>query len=159
MSSILIKNIYFDEEKNKVENCIFFDKISKKLFATNCNILLTIKTKSLEKFLDIKQFEFFWLNESQIKTKDEKCLHPVETTIIKNNIISYQGFVDIRECILSSSDNLNSTENIKQLWKINENNRIVNKHNKKCLVISKEKNNFSNIFLKNTNFQRMNTKK
>lgn len=154
LSSLLIKNISFEENKNNIQNCIFFDKLSKRLFATNCNILLTIKSKNLDKFLDIDQFEFFWLNQSQIKTKDEKCLNPVETTIIKNNIISYHGFIDVRDCLLNISnrkeenEKKNENENTQQLWQITENNRIVNKYNKKCLVISKEYKNILNLFLK-----------
>lgn len=167
MSSILIKNIQFvgeGEIRKKQENCVFHDKQSKRLFATNCNLLLTIKSKKLDEHLDISQFEFFWLNQNQIKTKDEKCLHPVETTIIKNNVISYHGFVDIRDCFLDSNSNSDSSnsinnseersfnkENLEQMWKINENNRIINKLNKKCLVIAKEFSSLFSLFEKKEN--------
>ena len=153
------------EKIEKIENCLFFDKFSKKLFSTNCNILLTIKSKNLERFIEISQFEFFWLNKNQIKTKDEKCLNPVETTIIKNGKISYHGYIDIRDCIIDNNSNdndsnndsnnsnnnfnLNSLEeksklksksrkNLLQYWKINEDNRIINLYNKKCLINSNE---------------------
>lgn len=109
----------------------------------------------MEKYLDIGQFEFFWVNDSQIKTKNEKCLHPIETSVIKNNVISYHGYVEIRECILNpnredtgtiSSLNSKDKESDYQSWKINENNKIINKRNKKCLVISKEFSSFPVLF-------------
>jgi len=146
----LIKNVSSDENKKKTNNCLFYEKLTKRVFATDCNILLSIKSKNLDKYISLNQFQFFWLNQSQIKTKNEKCLHPIETSIIKNNKISYHGFIDVRDCILNTnkvndSNNIfdKNNENFNQIWKINENNRIINEFNKKCLVISKE---FSNIF-------------
>lgn len=166
---MLIKNINSQEknsngkvvEKEKTENCLFFDKFSKRLYSTNCNILLVIKSKNFEKFIELSQFEFFWLNKNQIKTKEEKCLNPVETSIIKNGIISYQGFIDVRDCITDTNndkenDSNNSVSNLQkekknflQFWKINEDDRIINLYNKKCLVVSKENKPIFSLWKKN----------
>jgi len=107
------------------------------------------------------------LNKNQIKSKDEKCFHPQETTIIKNNVISYHGYVEVRECFLDSSNRNNNNngnnsnnnedsggfnkESLLQKWKMNENNRIINMHNKKCLVVSKEYSALLSLFEKKDN--------
>jgi hypothetical protein len=60
--------------------------------------MLEIKKQKLLNKLAIDNFEFFWINGSQIKTKEQKCLVPVQTPIIEGNRISYYGYIEIKTC-------------------------------------------------------------
>jgi hypothetical protein len=73
--------------------------------------LLEIKKQKIANIIDISQFEFFWINGSQIKTKSEHCLQPIETPIIENNKISYSGFIDIKNCKINDDLTINVTPN------------------------------------------------
>ena len=95
-TSILIKNINI---KDKHEYCLFI--VDNNLFSTYCELLIEIKKNKLENLIDINNFEFYWINESQIKTKKERCLQPIETPIIENNKIAYYGYVEIKNCIIN----------------------------------------------------------
>jgi len=141
-SSVLIKNL---DNSSKTEFCLFRNKSDKKLYSVECDFLLQVKKHKLEKSfnLETSDFEFFWINRSQIKTKgDEVCLTPVETPVISNNKISYFGFVDANRCIIN--DDL--TINTRQKWMIDGNGRILNEYYKKCLVRVEEKKNFDELF-------------
>ena len=151
-SSILIKNIesLTDRKANPPVYCLFHDNFRKKLFSTDCSILLQIKKHKIDKStgLDTNYFEFFWINHSQIKTKDgQNCLSPVETPIIEESKIAYTGFIQIKDCIIGE----NLKNNNEQKWKIDENGRIINEFSKRCLVRStnsfKFSKNFSSIML------------
>ncbi len=103
-SSILIKNIKLNKN-NRIENCLF--SFLSRLYSANCDILLEIKKQKIDNIIDISQFEFFWINGSQIKTKNENCLQPVVTPIIENNIISYSGFIEVKKCKINDDLTIN----------------------------------------------------
>jgi hypothetical protein len=134
--SILIKNI---NTNDNAEFCLFNSYSDKKIYATKCQTLLLLKNLKY-KNNDVSEastddFEFFWINGSQIKTKDgNRCLHPVETPIINKNKISYYGFLESQKCIIN--DDLTIKD--EQKWKIDENGRIINEYLKKCLVRSND---------------------
>jgi hypothetical protein len=151
-SSILIKNIKNTEESNttntKLEYCLFNLKSDQKIYAANCETLLQIKKFNLQEIIDTKNFEFYWINGSQIKTKeDQLCLHPVETPIIKNNKISYYGYVETKRCVVNDDLTINN----EQKWKIDESGRIINEFLRKCLVRNEEaeKSEYFNMKLRN----------
>lgn len=165
-SSVLMKNINFEKNLKK-EFCIFSfiennSNVLQKnqIYSANCDIMLKIKKYKLDKILDISKFEFFWMNGAQIKTKEEKCFHPVETPIIKNNKISYFGYIETKQCKINDDLTINN----EQKWKIDENGRIINEFSKKCLVRSQENKNFfsffdnflSNFILKKKDFEQIN---
>jgi hypothetical protein len=151
-SSILIKNINNSEEsitrKTKLEYCLFNLKSDNKIYASKCENLLLINKLNLQEIIDIKNYEFYWMNGSQIKTKeDQLCLHPVETPIIVNNKISYYGYVETKRCVVNDDLTLNN----EQKWKIDESGRIINEFLRKCIVRNEvaEKSQFLNIKLRN----------
>jgi hypothetical protein len=77
-----------------------------KIYSTNCDVLLDIK-KNLDNKLSIEQFEFFWINGGQIKwVKDtgEKCIVPIQTSIIDGNKIAYSGYLELKTCVNNDPD-------------------------------------------------------
>ena len=162
-SSVLIKNIKHENSNNKTLSsyltnnkitftqstnfCLFNDIYRKKIFAIDCSILLQLKKYKIDKStgLDTNNFEFFWINHNQIKTKEtqqNKCLHPVETPIIEENKIAYTGYIHTKECSILEDQNKNN----EQKWKIDENGRILNEYSKRCMVRSNEFSKFSEAF-------------
>jgi hypothetical protein len=102
--NFLFKNI---DSQNKEEYCLFVGP-NNKVFSVKCEIFLKIKKNKINS-LNVDRFLWFWMNGSQIKTKNGSCLHPIKTPIVSRlrNKIEYYGFIETRRCDINEDLSLN----------------------------------------------------
>jgi hypothetical protein len=93
-STMLIKNIGLADN---IEYCLF--EHNGRVYSTQCDIMLEFKKRGLGSDM----FEFFWINERQIKTKGQQCIYPVETPVIEGNRMTYYGYLEVRNCTASDT--------------------------------------------------------